>query len=331
MDNYYFPITATEGGSADLTILAELSDGGGVANPTADDYYNDLTVQKESLAETLQEFGVEASTDETFSTLVPKNNEKLQDDLATLNALTNNGNAVSLFEGNTWLKVVPPLKFPNATSAALMFKTSVVSDASAVELPNVTNVTQMYRAAKSFSSFDKLAKIDYGKITTLNAYLYDCMSLKSIPDIYAPRNTDLQQFAAYATELQTVGRLQMQPSYVKQVFQGDSKLQSIAEIDFTKVTTTNNMGTPFNGCTALTDITFVGTINVTLSFSSSPLNLESAKSVITALKDYSGTANEFAYTITFSTTTLNLLDAEGATAPNGGTWLSYIEDKKWNY
>jgi hypothetical protein len=84
-------------------------------------------------------------------------------------------------------------------------------------------------------------------------------------------------------------------------------------------------------CKALTDVTASGTIPVTISFTSSPLTAESAISVINCLKDYSGTDKDLTQTITFSATTKTALDALGAVAPNGLTWLDYIGVKGWLY
>lgn len=71
-------------------------------------------------------------------------------------------------------------------------------------------------------------------------------------------------------------------------------------------------------------------IESTINLGISPLTAESAKSLINALWDYSGTANEFKYKVTFSATTKTALEAEGATAPNGDTWLNYMTAKGWN-
>ena len=86
----------------------------------------------------------------------------------------------------------------------------------------------------------------------------------------------------------------------------------------------------FTNASALKNITFEGEINCNFRIQSSPLTLESAKSIISALKDYSGTTDEFKYTVSFSENTKVLLEAEGATAPNGDTWLNYAFAKGWN-
>jgi len=70
-----------------------------------------------------------------------------------------------------------------------------------------------------------------------------------------------------------------------------------------------------------------GNINIGVS---TLLTVESAKSLINALKDISGTDKAYTYKVTFAPATKTLLDAEGATAPNGDTWLNYVFAKGWN-
>lgn len=87
----------------------------------------------------------------------------------------------------------------------------------------------------------------------------------------------------------------------------------------------------FSSCTNLTDISFVegSVIGKSINFKDSPLTAESAKRVIAILKDYSGTTYEYKYSVTFSQSTIDLLEAEGNTAPNGDTWMNYIQSKGW--
>lgn len=80
----------------------------------------------------------------------------------------------------------------------------------------------------------------------------------------------------------------------------------------------------------LVNIKIGGVIGRNISFSTSPLSVESMKSIITHLKDYSGTESEKTYTVTFKTSAFEALEAEGNTSPNGNTWTEYIDDLKWN-
>lgn len=107
-----------------------------------------------------------------------------------------------------------------------------------------------------------------------------------------------------------------------------SKLRSIDELI---VLETATFTSAFYDCKSLSDLTIGGVIGRDISFSASPLSVESLKSIITHLKDYStDTANHYAYTVTFKSTAFEALEAEGSTSPNGNTWTEYIDDLKWN-
>ena len=96
---------------------------------------------------------------------------------------------------------------------------------------------------------------------------------------------------------------------------------------------TNTFSSTFTGCSALKNVKFTGVIGRSISFSDCPLSLASMKSIISCLKDYSGTENEFTYTVTFSSACITALEAEGATAEYNGeacTWIDLINYKKWN-
>ena len=88
----------------------------------------------------------------------------------------------------------------------------------------------------------------------------------------------------------------------------------------------------FNDATGLENIEIGGEICSNISFSAcTKLSLDSLKSIINHLKDYSGTDKEFTCKLTLSSASKTLLENEGATAPNGSTWLEYAYSKGWNY
>lgn len=88
----------------------------------------------------------------------------------------------------------------------------------------------------------------------------------------------------------------------------------------------------FRNTPKLEYIRFEGdTFRRSMSFKTSPLNLDTAKHIIGLLTNYAGTDEEFTNTFTFSPTTWGYLDAEGDTAsPNGNSWREYINDLGWN-
>ena len=89
----------------------------------------------------------------------------------------------------------------------------------------------------------------------------------------------------------------------------------------------------FTLCSKLEEIYFTDDSEIAnnVSFSAcTKLTLNSLKSIINALKDFSGTGSEFTRKLTLSSESKAILEAEGSTAPNGLTWLEYITLKGWN-
>lgn len=94
-------------------------------------------------------------------------------------------------------------------------------------------------------------------------------------------------------------------------------------------------GMNMSNATALKDITIEGVIGCNISFKNSPLYYESLVSIITHLKNYSGTDKEYAYTFSFHESAFELLLAFGSPSSEGidfdGTWVEYIDSLGWNY
>lgn len=105
----------------------------------------------------------------------------------------------------------------------------------------------------------------------------------------------------------------------------------------------------FYKCNQLKNIKFEGVIGQTISFSSSPLSVESMKSIITHLKNYAGVTDtsgnslEMKYTLTlkdscrteleaasFTDEDKRVLEANGIVFTDETTWASVIGDLKWN-
>lgn len=113
-----------------------------------------------------------------------------------------------------------------------------------------------------------------------------------------------------------------------QTFNRCPKLHTIAVMRCVKDGTYSG---PFTQCYELANITIEGEIGNDITFKDcSKLTIESLKSIITALVDYSGTDSEYAYTLTLNNACITTLEEAGMTSPNGNTWVEYIDDKKWN-
>lgn len=105
--------------------------------------------------------------------------------------------------------------------------------------------------------------------------------------------------------------------------------------NLTSVTIGNGVTTldrdTFRGCESLTDFTTASPIQKSFDLKySTKLTIDSLKNIVNALVDYSGTTNEGKYKLTLNSTCNATLEAEGATAPDGLTWIQYIAVKGWN-
>ena len=113
-----------------------------------------------------------------------------------------------------------------------------------------------------------------------------------------------------------------------EIFSMDTRLHTIEKLIVSETTYFTEM---FYYCLSLKNIVFEGTIGHSISFSYSPLTVESMKSIISCLKDYStDETNQFKYTLTLKADCWTNLEAEGETSPDGTTWLAYVESKGWN-
>ena len=143
---------------------------------------------------------------------------------------------------------------------------------------------------------------------------------------YLPKNIDLSQAATGSTsrqrlfyyadvvEIYDIGLI---ASVYDQTFRGCSKLKKIAKIG---VSEKNTFSYAFSGCSVLEEITVEGTIGTDISFSYSPLSIESMKNIISCLKDYSGT--DTTHTLTFKADRETMLtDEEKAVATDKGWTL----------
>lgn len=111
-----------------------------------------------------------------------------------------------------------------------------------------------------------------------------------------------------------------------------SQIRRIVELNISESTSNLSVGA-FEYANYLTDLTMTGILASSVSFGYSPLSVASIKSIISCMKDFSGTANEYKYTITFKTSAFEALEAEGTTAEYNGvtcTWAELIGFKKWN-
>ncbi len=102
-------------------------------------------------------------------------------------------------------------------------------------------------------------------------------------------------------------------------FMRHSSITTVNSLDISNVTDATNA---FQGMDKLANITFTGTIPVSLNFQWSPLSVDSMKNIISCLKEGAGA------TLTFKDDCWAALEADSS-APNGGTWANYVSNLGW--
>ena len=353
--------------------------------PTTAEYLNDLVAQRESLVEALTDAGVEASSEETFSTLVPKAKDKILYDKALYNALTNGGRCFAyLFyevSGNgtnnmDHVSSIPEIDTSNGVWFQSMFSDCCfVSKFPSIDISKARNINSMFYGCGAMSRVPDGFTLP-PTVTSLNSLFYGCSVLKELPELDYSYITSASNWIAYSG-VERLGNMNLHSlTSLNSVFANAKKLKTIESLECENITSatmtfdscisleklpimsfpklgsvdrtfrdcstlhtisglnisgaTSIPSTAFERCSSLANLAIIGSIKVSITLSACPLTVESAKSVINALVDYSGTANAGKYTVAFSQTTLDLLAEEGATAPNGVTWLEYTSSKGWN-
>ena len=109
---------------------------------------------------------------------------------------------------------------------------------------------------------------------------------------------------------------------MSRTFQGCSLLQTIDKIILSEATNQKGFLYAFDSCTALREISSIeGVINQSIDVAIAPLNIETIRRIISALKDYSGTS--VVYTCCLGATNLaKLTDEEKAIATEKGWTLA---------
>lgn len=141
-------------------------------------------------------------------------------------------------------------------------------------------------------------------------------------------------WAFYGSQFSRIGVVDMSKvssaNNANNVFRMNTGQSQLHTIDKLIVSSAYPIGTnSFVACSKLENITIDGSITGNFTISDAPLTVDSMKSIITHLKDYSGTSKEFSYSVKFSSACWTTLEAD-STAPDGGTWNNYVQALGWN-
>lgn len=143
-------------------------------------------------------------------------------------------------------------------------------------------------------------------------------------------------FFYYAMNLEEIYDLHIPP--LKNYVETFSCCFALKKIEKFRVNAESQFYNTFTECSSLTDITILGAIGSDINFQYSPLSIESMKSIISALKNYADTDEDFTHTLTFSSDCWDRLTdyclyGDGAStdlAPDGDIWVNYPFNKGWN-
>lgn len=179
-----------------------------------------------------------------------------------------------------------------------------------------TEISPPYRItaedfSEAFRDCLKLKTIDWSKFVekpygTCYMAFHNCLNLESVDIVLSPTANPPE-------------------SFYSNTFNGCEALESIKQLG---VTENMAFSLTFNSCKNLSSLTVDGVIGKTINLKSCPLDLESAKSVITHLKNFIGTDGAWKQTVYFSDYTWGELNSD----TSGTIWGKYISDTLgWNF
>lgn len=176
------------------------------------------------------------------------------------------------------------------------------------------DIVPLQNAANMFNRFSwnasGVSRIDLAKRLEECGVVLDISNVSTVQGMFT---------YAYVTRVPVLNCNSAQYSSLTDLFSNAKYLVSVDEI-IIRNDGTNTFSSAFTGCTALKNVKFTGVIGRSISFSDCPLSVESLKSIITCLKDYTG-GSEYSYTLTLKSSAFSALESE---------WAEMIDDKKWN-
>ena len=192
---------------------------------TTAEYLTQLQTDKSTLVTNLVAKGVDATNDETFTSLVPKVaniqggvdiNDYFNPTIAaaTNTQYTNGINAIikkipdtitisgdscaSMFQYCSAITTIPLLDTSGVTNMSKMFFNSSVQAIPPLNTSEVTNMTSMFEGCKSLQT---IPAIDTSKVTTFEGMFFACSALNSLPLLDMSSATSLYRTFVSVTNL----------------------------------------------------------------------------------------------------------------------------------
>lgn len=201
------------------------------------------------------------------------------------------------------LTTIPQINTSNGTSFNSMFD-------SCKKLPtipqiNTSNGTDFGFMFSDCSNLTAIPSIDTSKGTSFSGMFGSCTNLTTIPQLDTSKGTSFGNMFHWCSNLHTIPQLDTSNGTdFRYMFNGCTNLTIIPQLNISKGTKFNFM---FNNCPKLTDVSFTGSINASISFPSSPLNEDSAESILLACAN---TTNSTSKSLSFKSGTI-ITDTEG--------------------
>lgn len=148
-------------------------------------------------------------------------------------------------------------------------------------------------------------------------------------DISFSECTSFSNMCSFAYGIEAIGVVDTRRNFsLQNIFNYAINLHTVEKVILMEAS--QSYTNPFVRCDSLENIRFEGKILATISFSSSPLTVESMKSVISCLANYKGTTSEGTHLIKFRSDCWEALEASGTPYEDGLTddetmsWQAYV-------
>lgn len=163
---------------------------------------------------------------------------------------------------------------------------------------------------------DNITGISFWNNRTITSITLDCESFRTLNSAFSSCH---KLNSVYLSNTQNVANWAF-------MLQGSLRLRTIETLDFSSADSIDaNTWSP-----RLENLKVAPeTIKCNFVCQVTTLTLESAKSILLGLYNYSGTDMEFYYSVTLSDEVISLLEADGNTAPDDMNWFDYVSSIGW--
>ena len=163
---------------------------------------------------------------------------------------------------------------------------------------------------------DNITGVSFWGNSTITSITLDCESFKTLERAFS---FCVKLNSVYLSNTQNV-------SNWTYMLQGSGRLRTIETLDFSSADSIEaSTWNPW-----LENLKVVPeTIKTSFACQSATLTLESAKSILLGLYNYSGTDMELQYSVILSDEVISLLEADGNTAPDDMNWFDYVTSIGW--